>query len=98
LDTGDSPVLSIGQIAWTVKYYANGLYVVSTPENRCDIDSSEDPMIKKSSNASKKVWVIAGRDWNRRAIACLDELAPSYAILKHERFTGTDIWLLGRRE
>ena len=93
---GKSPILSIGQIGSAAKYYGNGLDIVI--RDRCDSAGTEDPLNEGSLNGSKTVWVIAGRDWNDRATACLNELSRSYSIIDHQRFTGTDLWLLKRRD
>jgi len=98
VDAGKSPILSIGQIGGAAKYYGNGLDIFSPPDERCDVTATEDLINAKSLNGSERIWVIAGRDWNHRITACLVELTRSYSILDHERFTGTDLWLLKRRE
>ena len=91
-----SPILSIGQISSAAKYYGNGLEIIS--RNGCDIAGTEGPLTEGSFNGSKTVWVIAGRDWNDRVTGCLKELSRFYSIIDHQRFTGTELWLLRRRD
>ena len=96
LDADSSPIFSIGQIGGAAKYYGKDLDIVSTPGDRCDVAVTKDSL--KQRNGSKTIWIIAGRDWNHRITTCLNELARSYSIIDHERFTGTDVWLLKRHD
>jgi hypothetical protein len=98
MNANQSPILSVGQIAWVAKYYGDGLDIIVIGENRCDAAATQDSLKEGWLNGSKTIWVIAGRDWNDRATACLRELSQLYFIIDHERFTGTDLWLLKKRQ
>lgn len=92
----DAPVVSIGQINRAVRYYGKGLNVVSINKERCT--DSRRIIEQESLQASKTVWVIAGRDWKDRTSACLEKLSQSYTIVEQQSFPGTNLWLLEMRQ
>jgi hypothetical protein len=95
---GKNPVLSIGQIGRTVRYYGDGLNVVNIKHKPCNGAGTEDALQKHLFDAAKTFWVIAGRDWKDRTTACLGKLSQNYSIVDHQSFTGTDLWQFERRD
>jgi uncharacterized membrane protein len=92
-----TPVVSIGQIGSAAKYYGNGLEIIPLQEDRCETAGAEDLPREGSLRGSNTIWVIAGRDWDDRATACLNKLKQTFSVVDHERFIGTDVWRLRRR-
>jgi uncharacterized membrane protein len=97
MDSDNAPVVAIGQISGTAAYYRNGLEIVPIYEDRCETAGAEDLPREGSLRGSKTIWVIAGRDWDGRATVCLKKLKQTFSIVEHERFVGTDVWLLRRQ-
>lgn len=92
-----SPVVTIGQIGSTAKYYGQELDFVINNEASCDSGKVDHLTGQGRLRNSDTVWVIAGRDWQDRAATCLKKFGQRYSIVDHQRFTGTDLWLLKRR-
>jgi uncharacterized membrane protein len=98
LNTGHIPIISMGQIDKAVRYYGSDLEPMVWPKNRCDPSVAQQSPGSYMQNGQKRIWLVAGRDWSNRAAKCLKQFSRSYIVLDHQRFPGTDVWLLERRQ
>jgi mannosyltransferase len=91
-----SLIISLGQIEAVVKYYGPNLNIIEM--ERCDVEVDRDGSPRKATFHPQVIWVIAGRDWNHTAEACLSRLSQSYSVIDKQSFTGIELWLLKERQ
>ena len=94
-NSAGAQIISIGQINRAVRYYGQGLNVVTVNKERCT--DSGAVLQAGFTQPAETIWVIAGRDWKDRTAGCLEKLGHTYAIVGQQSFPGINLWLLAIR-
>jgi mannosyltransferase len=81
-------IVVVGQIWRVIDYYTRGTPVTLTGD--CDPTALATP-------EGTTAWVVAGRDWDAAAPACLARLDASHRIAEHRAFVGLELWRLAPR-
>jgi hypothetical protein len=108
-DSDEAQVLVVGQVELALPFYADipGMRVVSCAARRNQHSPFPhvDPGIGDHAQSglfdemdpNRKVWVLAGRDWEGDATRCLQLLSSSHSTVEQVSFTGVDLWCVEPR-
>ncbi len=87
-EPGPAQMAVVGQVVLAMPYY--GDYPDLDVVLKCGTEAGEFDLIDRS----RRLWLVAGRDWNLLGQRCRNQLADSYVSSGPILFPGVEVWKL----